>query len=48
MKTEPESKKKEYLDKIKKYYVTEIKGFDPNKMAVATILYEGGRNEVKY
>jgi alkyldihydroxyacetonephosphate synthase len=29
------------IDKIKKYYVTQIKNFDPESMVVATIVYEG-------
>jgi len=37
-----------YLDKLKKFYVTQIKGFDPNQMVAATLLMEGSEDEVRY
>ena len=30
-----------FVDGIKKFYVTKIKGFDPYKLSVATLLFEG-------
>jgi alkyldihydroxyacetonephosphate synthase len=35
------------LNKIKKYYVTKIIGFDPKRMCVATLLFEGMKDEVE-
>ena len=48
LKIEAESKLDEFFDKAKKYFVVNIKKFDPSKMAVVTILYEGSDEEVKY
>jgi alkyldihydroxyacetonephosphate synthase len=36
------------LDRIKKFYVTAVKGFDPDKMVAATIVMEGSKEEVDY
>jgi alkyldihydroxyacetonephosphate synthase len=36
------------IEKIKKFYVTSIRGFEPEKMVVATIVMEGSREEVSY
>lgn len=47
LKIEAESKFDEFLDKAKKYFLLNIKKFDPQKMAVVTILYEGSEEEVK-
>ena len=30
-----------FLDGIKKLYITKLKGFDPEKLCVATLLFEG-------
>nr|XP_039248584.1 alkyldihydroxyacetonephosphate synthase, peroxisomal-like [Styela clava]XP_039248585.1 alkyldihydroxyacetonephosphate synthase, peroxisomal-like [Styela clava]XP_039248586.1 alkyldihydroxyacetonephosphate synthase, peroxisomal-like [Styela clava] len=30
-----------FIDGLKKFYVTKVKGYDPNKMCVATLLFEG-------
>jgi hypothetical protein len=30
------------MNAAKKYFITEIMGFDPNKMTLCTILFEGG------
>lgn len=46
-KPEENSKAKEFIDKIKKYYVLNIKGFDANKMVACTIAFEGNASEVK-
>lgn len=35
------------LDGIKKFYITKIKGFDPDQMCVMTLLFEGGEKDVK-
>ncbi|XP_072385753.1 alkylglycerone-phosphate synthase [Diabrotica undecimpunctata] len=35
------------LDGIKKFYITMIKGFDPDYMCVMTLLFEGEESEVK-
>ena len=35
-----------FVDSAKKYFVTQIKHFEPSKMAVVTIVYEGSENEV--
>lgn len=48
LKPEVESKYNEILDHAKKYFVTKVKKFDPTKMAVVTILFEGSEEEVKY
>ena len=39
----PESKSilSSFVDGVKKFYVTKIKGFDPHKLSVATLLFEG-------
>ncbi len=36
------------IEKIKKFYVTSIRGFEPERMVVATIVMEGSREEVSY
>lgn len=36
------------VNKAKKYFVTEIMKFDPNKMSLCTILFEGNKQEVQY
>ncbi len=46
LKIPPKSRTHEYIDKAKKYLVTDIMKFDPDKMALATIVYEGSANEV--
>lgn len=35
------------LDGLKKFYITKIKGFDPDQMCVMTLLFEGDESEVK-
>lgn len=39
----PESKSvlTNFMDGLKKLYITKLKGFDPKKLAVATLLFEG-------
>lgn len=36
------------INKAKKYFVTEIMKFDPNKMCLTTLLFEGNQAEVDY
>lgn len=35
-----------FLDGLKKFYITKFKGFDPNQISVATLLFEGDRERV--
>uniref|UniRef100_A0A665X3F1 Alkylglycerone-phosphate synthase n=1 Tax=Echeneis naucrates TaxID=173247 RepID=A0A665X3F1_ECHNA len=35
-----------FLDGLKKFYITKFKGFDPNRLCVATLLFEGDRERV--
>lgn len=35
-----------FVDKLKTFYVTKIKGFDPNQLTVATCLFEGTTAEI--
>ncbi|KAK3106229.1 hypothetical protein FSP39_015666 [Pinctada imbricata] len=44
----PESKSlfNSFVEGIKKFYVTKLKGFDPQKLSVATLLFEGTKEEV--
>ena len=37
-----------FWDGCKKFYVTRVKGFDPEKMCVCTLLFEGYRNDVMH
>ena len=41
LKPEEHSKFKEFMDKVKKYYVTKIKNFDVDKMVALTLVFEG-------
>jgi len=41
LKTESDSRFAAIIDEIKKYYVLNIKGFNPNKMVACTLLFEG-------
>jgi alkyldihydroxyacetonephosphate synthase len=34
------------MDSVSKYYVINIKGFDPDNMSLCTIVYEGSKLEV--
>ena len=36
------------LDKLKKFYLLKLKGFDPARMTAATIVMEGSRHEVDF
>ncbi|XP_050404817.1 alkyldihydroxyacetonephosphate synthase, peroxisomal [Patella vulgata] len=35
-----------FVDGLKKFYITKLKGFDPLKLSVATLLFEGTKEEV--
>ncbi|KAM5327666.1 alkyldihydroxyacetonephosphate synthase, peroxisomal [Glossophaga mutica] len=35
-----------FLDGLKKFYITKLKGFDPSQISVATLLFEGDREKV--
>ena len=35
------------MDKIKKYYLLNVKGFDANKMCACTIVFEGTSTQVR-
>lgn len=37
---------KSFLDGLKALYLTKFKGFDPHQLCVATLLFEGGKQEV--
>ncbi len=39
---------KAFLDRLKKLYLLKLKGFDPDKLAAATIVMEGSRHEVEF
>ncbi|KRX00983.1 FAD-linked oxidase-like, C-terminal [Pseudocohnilembus persalinus] len=46
LKTPKDSKMQEFIDKAKKYFLLEIKKFDQDKMCMASIVYEGTKEEV--
>ncbi|KAL4465819.1 hypothetical protein ABPG74_004056 [Tetrahymena malaccensis] len=46
LKTEAKSKTQELVDKAKKYFVTEVLKFEPERMCLCTIVYEGTDAEV--
>ena len=48
LKPENHDKIAELIEKIKKYYLFEIKNFNQNDIAVVTLLFEGNENEVEY
>ena len=41
LKPETKSLITSFMDGLKKFYVTKLKGFDPTQLAVATLLFEG-------
>ena len=47
LKPRPEGFKK-YKSKIEKFFVTKVKGFDPDKMCAVTVVMEGTSSEVNY
>lgn len=46
LKAAPDSKSQEILDKIKKFYVVNVKGYDPQNMVVVTLMFEGSKKKV--
>lgn len=46
LKTQEKNKWHEAVNAAKKYFITEIMKFDPNKMTLVTLLYEGSSNQV--
>lgn len=46
LKTEEKSKIHEIVNAAKKYFITEVMGFDPTKMTLCTVLFEGTEAEV--
>jgi len=34
------------MDKVKKYFLFHVKGFDPEKICACTLLFEGSEEEV--
>ena len=47
LKTENESRWLDAVDKIKKFYLLKIKGFDPDKMCLCTAYFVGDKQAVK-
>jgi len=47
LKTENESRWLDAVDKIKKFYLLKIKGFDPDKMCLCTAYFVGDKTAVK-
>jgi alkyldihydroxyacetonephosphate synthase len=43
----PTTFKKKLMSKIKTFFLTKVKGYDPHKLAVATLLFEGNKDEVE-
>lgn len=43
LKPESGSMWEDFVDNAKKFYVTKVKGFDPDKMAACTMLFEGDK-----
>lgn len=41
-----QSSTEDLIDGIKKFYVTKVKGYDPEKMVAATVLFEGTKSSV--
>lgn len=46
MKPESDSKTEQIIDAIKKYFVLNIKGYNPDKMTACTLAFEGTEEEV--
>ena len=46
MKPEADSKREEVIEAIKRYYVLNIKGYEPTKMTAVTLGFEGTEEEV--
>ncbi|CAD8172283.1 unnamed protein product [Paramecium octaurelia] len=48
LKTMPHSKREEFMDKIKKYFVTQFMQFDPDQMCLVTVVFEGTKQEIEF
>jgi alkyldihydroxyacetonephosphate synthase len=46
LKTETKTILSSFIDGFKKFYITKLKGFDPHQMCVATLLFEGNKEDV--
>ena len=46
IKPEESSAFKTLIDKAKNYYVTKVKKYDPEKLTVCTLVFEGSKKEV--
>lgn len=46
LKTETSSALQSFVDGLKKFYVTKIKGFDPRELCAATLVFEGDKEDV--
>lgn len=46
LKTDTGSVLQGFVDGFKKFYITKLKGFDPQEMCVATLLFEGTKEDV--
>jgi len=46
LKPQADSKAEEIIDAIKKFFVVNIKGYDPAKMVACTMLFEGTKDHV--
>lgn len=38
---------KDFIDKVKKFYVLNVKGFQPEELAACTLLFEGDKEEME-
>ncbi|GBO45543.1 hypothetical protein AVEN_33127-1, partial [Araneus ventricosus] len=47
LKPEASSVIQSLIDQVKKFYVTQIKGYDVHKMCVVTLLMEGTKEDVE-
>ena len=48
LKTAPVDKTHELIDKVKKYYITEILNYNPEEMCLLTAVFEGSEEEISY
>jgi len=46
LKSETKTLLSSLVDGLKKFYITKLKGFDPHQMCVATLLFEGNKEDV--
>ena len=46
LKPAEDSSFKAFIDSVKKFYVTRVKGFEPERMAVCTLVFEGSKEQV--